>query len=70
MAKPTTPDSNPGSASDLHDWGSGDEPITPEQYAQLQALYTKVGEDIPEDLEELSRAEAALEIEELQRLGH
>ena len=70
MAKPPTPASNPASVPDHHDWGTGDEPITPEQHAQLQALYIKAGEDIPEDLEELSRAEVALEIEELQRLAH
>jgi hypothetical protein len=69
MAKPPTPDSNPANAPDPRDWGSGDEPITPTQRAQLESLYTGAGEDIPEDLDELTRAEAALEIDELQRLA-
>jgi hypothetical protein len=69
MAKPPTPDANLANGPDPRDWGTGDEPISPAQRAQLEALYTQAGEDIPEDLDELTRAEATLEIEELQRLA-
>ncbi|HEU4626223.1 MAG TPA: DUF3072 domain-containing protein [Steroidobacteraceae bacterium] len=67
MAKPTNPDSARGTVRDPHEWKTGDEPITTAQRSYLETLYTEAGEDVPEDLGELTKAEAALEIEELQR---
>jgi hypothetical protein len=70
MAKPPTDTSNPGTLRDPHEWKTGDEPITAAQRSYLETLYREAGEDIPEDLDELTKAEAALEIEELQRRTH
>jgi ABC-type Fe3+ transport system substrate-binding protein len=67
MAKPPTPDSTPETVRDPHEWKTGDEPITTAQRSYLETLYKEAGEDIPEDLSDLTKAEAALEIEELQR---
>lgn len=67
MAKPPTPDSTPRPVRDPHEWKTGDEPITTAQRSYLETLYREAGEDIPDDLTELTKAEAALQIEELQR---
>jgi hypothetical protein len=52
---------------DPHEWKTGDEPITTAQRSYLETLLREAGEDVPEDLSDLTKAEAALEIEELQR---
>jgi hypothetical protein len=67
MAKPPNPDTTPGTVRDPHEWKTGDEPITTAQRSYLETLYREAGEDVPDDLDELTKAEAALEIEELQR---
>lgn len=66
MAKPTTPDLSSRPARDPGGW-TGDEPITMAQQSYLEMLLREAGEDIPEDLSDLTRAEAALEIADLQR---
>jgi hypothetical protein len=48
------------------DWKTGDEPMTAAQRSYLQTLSTEAGEDF-DDEEELTKAEAAIRIEELQR---
>lgn len=67
MAKPTTPDTNSTPVPSPHDWKTGEEPITTAQRSDLETLYREAGEDIPEDLSDLTKAEAALQIDELQR---
>jgi Protein of unknown function (DUF3072) len=67
MAKPPNPDTPSGTVRDPHEWKTGDEPITTAQRSYLETLYREAGEDLPDDLDELTKAEAALEIEELQR---
>jgi hypothetical protein len=67
MAKPTTPDPSQTPVRDPHEWKTGDEPITTAQRSYLETLLREAGEDVPEDLSDLTKAEAALEIEELQR---
>jgi Protein of unknown function (DUF3072) len=47
-------------------WKTGDEPMTAAQRSYLQTLCTEAGESFDEN-EELTKAEAALRIEELQR---
>jgi Protein of unknown function (DUF3072) len=47
-------------------WKTGDEPITAAQRSYLQTLCTEAGERFDEN-EELTKAQAALRIEELQR---
>jgi hypothetical protein len=51
---------------DPEHWKTGDEPMTAAQRSYLQTLATEAGEDFDED-EELTKAEAALRIEELQK---
>jgi len=67
MAKPTTPDRSQIPAREGHQWDTVDEPITMDQQSYLETLLREAGEDIPEDLSDLTKAEAALEIEELER---
>jgi hypothetical protein len=67
MAKPTTPDPSATPIRDPQEWKTGDEPITMAQRSYLETLLREAGEDIPDDLSDLTKAEAALEIEELQR---
>jgi hypothetical protein len=51
---------------DPADWKTGDEPITAAQRSYLETLATEAGEP-SEKLEELTKADAALRIEDLQR---
>lgn len=51
---------------DPADWKTGDEPITAAQRSYLETLATEAGEKI-DDIESLSKAEAAMRIEELQQ---
>lgn len=51
---------------DPTEWKTGDEPITAAQRSYLETLGTEAGEKV-EDLDSLTKAEAALKIEELQR---
>jgi hypothetical protein len=67
----TTPDrTDPRSTSqplrDPTEWKTGNEPITAAQRSYLETLATEAGEKI-EDIDSLSKAEAALRIEELQQ---
>jgi hypothetical protein len=62
-------DSNDGESAPFRDpehWKTGDEPMTAAQRSYLHTLATEAGEDFDED-EELTKAEAALRIEELQK---
>jgi hypothetical protein len=57
-----------GTAPPLRDpteWKTGDEPITAAQRSYVETLATEAGAQI-EDLDSLTKAEAALLIEELQ----
>lgn len=51
---------------DPTEWKTGDEPITASQRSYLGTLATEAGEKI-EDLDALTKAQAALLIEELQQ---
>ncbi len=51
---------------DPREWKTGDEPMTAAQRSYLQTLATEAGEHFDAD-EELTKAEAALRIEALQR---
>lgn len=51
---------------DPEHWKTGDEPMTASQRSYLQTLATEAGEEFDEDAA-LTKAEAALRIEELQR---
>lgn len=50
---------------DPHDWKTGDEPMTAAQRSYLETLTREAGEDLHPDVR-LTKAEAALRIEELQ----
>jgi hypothetical protein len=58
--RPSTPFRDP------EHWKTGDEPMTAAQRSYLQTLATEAGADFDED-EALTKAEAALRIEELQK---
>jgi hypothetical protein len=47
-------------------WKTGDEPMTAAQRSYLQTLATEVGESVDPEVE-LTKAEAAVRIEELQK---
>jgi len=51
---------------DPEHWKTGDEPMTAAQRSYLQTLATEAGEEFDES-EQLTKAEAALRIEELQK---
>jgi hypothetical protein len=51
---------------DPEHWKTGDEPMTAAQRSYLQTLATEAGESFEED-EDLTKAQAALRIEELQQ---
>jgi hypothetical protein len=60
---------NQGEAKPFRDpehWKTGAEPMTAAQRSYLQTLSTEAGEDFDAE-EELTKAEAALRIEELQK---
>lgn len=51
---------------DPSEWKTGDEPMTASQRSYLKTLATEAGEEFDED-EELTKAQAAMRIEELQQ---
>ncbi len=51
---------------DPHEWKTGDEPMTAAQRSYLETLAREAGEELGGELE-LTKAEAALRIEELQK---
>jgi hypothetical protein len=62
-------DTDTGTASPFRDpehWKTGDEPITAAQRSYLETLATEAGEEI-ESVGNLTKAEAAMRIEELQK---
>jgi Protein of unknown function (DUF3072) len=59
-------DQGSGSLRSPEHWKTGDEPMTAAQRSYLQTLATEAGEEFDEN-EELTKAAAALRIEELQR---
>jgi DUF3072 family protein len=53
---------------DPADWKTGDEPMTSAQRSYLETLTREAGEDFdPDEVLELTKAEAAIRIEELQK---
>lgn len=44
-----------------------EEPMTRAQRSYLETLIREASEDLPEDIDELTKAEAAVRIDELQR---
>jgi hypothetical protein len=66
MAKPPTPNANT-TLRDPHEWKTGDEPITAAQRSYLETLLREAGEDLPEDIDRITKAEAALRIDDLQQ---
>ena len=65
MKSDSTPHSTV-SKLDPHDWKTGDEPMTAAQRSYLETLAREAGQELDENLV-LTKAEAALRIEELQR---
>jgi hypothetical protein len=59
-------DRTEASFRDPEHWKTGDEPMTAAQRSYLATLATEAGEKLDED-EELTKAEAAIRIEELQK---
>lgn len=55
---------NEGAFRDPDEWKTGDEPMTAAQKSYLHTLATEAGEDVDDDL---TKAEAAKRIEELQQ---
>ena len=51
---------------DPEHWKTGNEPITAAQKSYLETLATEAGQHI-EDIDKLTKAEAALRIEDLQK---
>jgi Protein of unknown function (DUF3072) len=66
MAKSNHRESSTRTVPDPHKLEAGEEPITPAQRATLERLTRAAGEDFDPDIM-LTKAEAELEIEELQR---
>ncbi len=54
------------SLRDPHEWKTGGEPITASQKSYLDTLATEAGEHV-DDIDSLTKAEAALRIDELQQ---
>ena len=67
MTKPQAPKSPSSTLRDPNKWKTAEEPITAAQRSYIETLSREASEDLPEDLESLTKAEAALLIEELQR---
>ena len=65
MANTNTPNSSQ-TLRDPTEWKTGDEPMTAAQRSYLETLAREAGEDFDADLE-LTKAEAALRIEDLQQ---
>jgi hypothetical protein len=51
---------------DPEDWTTGDEPITGPQRSYLETLAQQAGQEAPEDLDSLTKAEASKRIDDLQ----
>ncbi|WP_344412420.1 DUF3072 domain-containing protein [Pseudonocardia ailaonensis] len=51
---------------DPDDWTTGDEPITGPQRSYLETLAQQASQDVPDDIETLTKAEASKRIDELQ----
>jgi hypothetical protein len=51
---------------DPDDWTTGDEPITGPQRSYLETLAQQAGQELPDDLDSLTKAEASKRIDELQ----
>jgi Protein of unknown function (DUF3072) len=66
MAKSTHHRSSIPTVPETHHLQAGEEPMTRSQRATLESLMRAAGEDFDPDID-LTKAEAALEIEELQR---
>lgn len=66
MAKSTHHSSSIPTGPATHHLQSAEEPMTQAQRASLESLMRAAGEDFDPDID-LTKAEAALEIEELQR---
>ena len=64
MASNDVTDSGRAVAKDPDEWVTGDEPMTGPQESYLGTLAREAGEDAPHDL---TKAEAAKKIEELQQ---
>ncbi len=60
----TKKDKSPGLQRNPDEWKTGDEPMTAAQRSYLHTLATEANEDAPE---ELTKAEAAKRIEQLQK---
>ncbi|WP_181781986.1 DUF3072 domain-containing protein [Pseudonocardia pini] len=54
-------------AKDPADWTTGDEPITGPQRSYLETLAQQAGQEAPENLDGLTKAEASRRIDELQQ---
>jgi hypothetical protein len=67
VTKPPTSGPESPILRDPEKWKTADEPITTAQRAYLETLLREASEEIPEDLDELTKAEAAVRIDELQR---
>ncbi|MBT2518255.1 DUF3072 domain-containing protein [Streptomyces sp. ISL-90] len=59
------PDTDEPASKDPSEWVSGDEPMTAAQRSYLDTLGREAGEEVPADL---TKAQASVEIERLQRL--
>jgi Protein of unknown function (DUF3072) len=66
MASHSHRTSSTSTASDPHKWNTDDEPMTAAQRARLETLTREAGEDFDPDVI-LTKAEAELRIEELER---
>lgn len=67
MNKQTTPTEAAPTLREPEKWKTGNEPITTAQRSYLETLAREAGESLPEDIDALTKAEAALRIEELQQ---
>jgi len=67
MTDQTTHDETVGPATkDPDEWATGDEPITGPQLSYLETLLQQAGQERPDDLESLTKADASKRIDELQ----
>jgi hypothetical protein len=66
MASNTNTPAGNSTLQNPSEWKTGDEPITTAQKSYLETLAREAGEELDPDVE-LTKAEAAIRIEELQR---
>ncbi|MFP5021213.1 DUF3072 domain-containing protein [Pseudonocardia phyllosphaerae] len=59
-------DPTAGAEKDPANWTTGDEPMTGPQRSYLETLLQQAGQDAPENLDAMSKAEASRRIDELQ----